>query len=61
MAVSGSYDVFEKNYRAIAAPVCLHFLPAVKPSDIPLEDRKILLAQRLHDLISEKLAVGSWQ
>jgi 1-acyl-sn-glycerol-3-phosphate acyltransferase len=55
IAVSGSYDVFEKNYRAAAAPVTLHFLPPVNSAALAPEDRKILLAQKLHDTIAEAL------
>jgi 1-acyl-sn-glycerol-3-phosphate acyltransferase len=55
MAISGSYDMFEKTYRVTAAPVSVSFLPPVNPSELPPEDRKKLLAEKLHDDIAAAL------
>ena len=55
IAISGSYDVFEKTYRVNAADVSISFLPLVNPAEMNPEDRKILLAEKLHDSIAEAL------
>jgi len=55
MAISGSYDVFEKTNRVTSAPVSIQFLPPVNPAELPAEDRKIILAKKLHDSIAEAL------
>ena len=55
VAISGSYEIFEEKYRVHSAPVSIHFLPPVNPMEISSEDRKITLAERLHDDIAEVL------
>ena len=55
VAISGSFDVFEKNYFVNAVPVYMSFLPPVDPAILPPLDRKILLANKLHDVIEEAL------
>ncbi|GHV85490.1 1-acyl-sn-glycerol-3-phosphate acyltransferase [Spirochaetia bacterium] len=55
MAITGSYDVFEKNYRVHSGPVSISFLPPVNPAELPPADRKILLADKLHDNIAKVL------
>jgi len=51
VAISGSYDVVEKEWRVNAGPVSIHYLPVVNPKELPPEDRKILLAEKIHDII----------
>ncbi|MDR2049517.1 MAG: 1-acyl-sn-glycerol-3-phosphate acyltransferase [Treponema sp.] len=55
VAITGSYEVFEKNYRVNAVPVYLSFLPPLRISELPPEDRKQILAGRIHDRIAEVL------
>jgi 1-acyl-sn-glycerol-3-phosphate acyltransferase len=55
VAITGSYEVFEKHYRVNAVPVFLSFLPPLQTSQMPPEDRKKILAGRVHDLIAEAL------
>jgi 1-acyl-sn-glycerol-3-phosphate acyltransferase len=55
VAITGSYEVFEKNYRVGAVPVSLSFLPPLQTSQMPPEDRKHILAGHIHDLIAETL------
>jgi 1-acyl-sn-glycerol-3-phosphate acyltransferase len=55
VAITGSYEVFEKNRRVNAVPVFLSFLPPLQTSQMPPEDRKRFLAGRVHDLIAEAL------
>jgi len=55
MAITGSYDVFEKTGKVCVVPVHVSFLPVVNPAELPPEDRKQLLAEKLHDLIARVL------
>jgi 1-acyl-sn-glycerol-3-phosphate acyltransferase len=55
VAITGSYEVFEKNYRVNAVSVSLSFLPPLQTSQMPPEDRKQILAGHVHDLIAEAL------
>ena len=55
VAISGSYEVFEKTYRIHSTPVAIHFLPPVNPMEISAGDRKAALAEKLHDEIAEVL------
>jgi 1-acyl-sn-glycerol-3-phosphate acyltransferase len=55
VAITGSYEVFEKKHRISAVPVSLSFLPPLQTSQIPPEDRKRILAGHVHDLIAETL------
>jgi len=55
MAITGSYDVFEKTRRVHAVPVSVTFLPAVNSAELPPDQRKQLLAEQLHDRIAEVL------
>ena len=56
IAISGSYEVFEKTYRVRSSRVSIHFLPPVNPMEIALEDRKNILAEKLHNSITAVLA-----
>lgn len=55
MAVSGSYEVFEKGYRLHPGPVNVSFAPPVLTADLPPSDRKQVLADRIRDLIAGML------
>ena len=55
IAISGSYEVFEKTYRVQSSRVSIHFLPPVNPMEIALEDRKTFLAEKLHGNIAHIL------
>jgi 1-acyl-sn-glycerol-3-phosphate acyltransferase len=55
MAITGSYEVFEKTYRVKTVPVSVTFLPVVNSAELPPEHRKQLLAEMLHDRIAEVL------
>jgi len=55
MAITGSYEVFEKNYRVHGVPVYVSFLPAVNPAGLPREDRKQILADKLRAALAEEL------
>ncbi|MDR0447949.1 MAG: 1-acyl-sn-glycerol-3-phosphate acyltransferase [Treponema sp.] len=55
MAITGSYDVFEKNYRVCSVPANISFLPLVDTAKLPPEDRKNFLAEKLHNDIAQAL------
>jgi 1-acyl-sn-glycerol-3-phosphate acyltransferase len=52
VAITGSYDVFEKTHRVHAVPVSVSFLPPVDPAGLPPQDRKMFLAEELHHRIA---------
>lgn len=58
VAITGSYDVFEKNYRVAAVPVSITFLPALNSAELPLAERKQTLADTVHARIAAALAAG---
>jgi 1-acyl-sn-glycerol-3-phosphate acyltransferase len=55
VAIAGSYDVFEKNYRLNSVPVGVSFGAPVPTAGLPPEDRKQRLADRIHSLIESML------
>jgi 1-acyl-sn-glycerol-3-phosphate acyltransferase len=57
-AISGSYDVFERNYRVTAAPVGISFGPPIPTENLPPEDRKQVLAERTRGVIAAMLEAG---
>jgi len=59
VAIAGTYDVFERNYRANSCPVRITFCDPINVADIPAEDRKMVLADRVRDVIGKALEEGS--
>jgi 1-acyl-sn-glycerol-3-phosphate acyltransferase len=55
MAISGSYDVFEKNYRVQAVPVRVVFSPPINTADLPMDERKKILTDRIRGVIEQAL------
>jgi 1-acyl-sn-glycerol-3-phosphate acyltransferase len=55
VAIEGSYDVFEKNYRVVTAKTRIAFLEPIDTKSIPLEDRKQILCDRIFSAIKEEL------
>jgi 1-acyl-sn-glycerol-3-phosphate acyltransferase len=55
IAISGSYEVFEKDYRVHAAPVRLVFLPHIETASMSPEDRRHKLAEQVKGIIEEEL------
>ncbi|MDR2102641.1 MAG: 1-acyl-sn-glycerol-3-phosphate acyltransferase, partial [Treponema sp.] len=55
IAISGSYEVFEKNYRVKAGPVRVVFCPPVNTAELTLGERKKDLADRIYRTIEEAL------
>ena len=59
VALAGTYDVFEKTYRANPCPVRITFCEPIRVADIPAEDRKMVLADRVREVIERALEEGS--
>ncbi|MDR2447948.1 MAG: 1-acyl-sn-glycerol-3-phosphate acyltransferase [Treponema sp.] len=55
-AIAGSYDIFEKTGRIQTVSVELVFAPPIAVADIPREDRKRHLADRVYAVIAGALA-----
>jgi len=55
VAISGSYDVFEKNNRVVTAKTKIAFLKPIDTASLPLEDRKQILCDRIYSVIKEEL------
>jgi len=56
IAISGSYDVFEKTYRVHPAAVRVVFCPPVHTADMSPDDRKQKLTDQIRDKIEAALA-----
>ena len=56
MAITGSYDVFEKDHRVHAVPVHVVFCPVINTANMSSEDRRHKLADEVRGIIAEALA-----
>ena len=55
VAITGTYDVFEKTYRVNACPLRVVFCKPINTADIPLTDRKQVLSDQIYGVIKEAL------
>ncbi|GHV96017.1 1-acyl-sn-glycerol-3-phosphate acyltransferase [Spirochaetia bacterium] len=55
VAIDGSYEVFERNYRVKAVPVKVAFGKTINTSDIPVADRKLILSDQIYGVIKKEL------
>jgi 1-acyl-sn-glycerol-3-phosphate acyltransferase len=55
LAISGSYDVFERDYRLRPGPVGVSFGVPIPTADLPPQDRKQVLADRIREIIAGML------
>jgi 1-acyl-sn-glycerol-3-phosphate acyltransferase len=55
VALKGTYEIYENNYRVTASPVAITFCKPVSTADIPAEDRKQVLADRIYNIIKDQL------
>jgi len=55
IAISGSYEVFEKNKLVNKADVRIVFFPPIITADMSVEDRKGKLTDHVHSIIGEEL------
>jgi 1-acyl-sn-glycerol-3-phosphate acyltransferase len=58
VALSGSYDVFEKTRRVLSVPVGISFAPPIPTADLSAEDRKRSLAEKTREIIAGMLEAG---
>jgi len=58
VALKGTREVFEKNYRVNPGPVGITFCKPVPTADLPPEERKQVLADRIYNVIKEELMQG---
>jgi 1-acyl-sn-glycerol-3-phosphate acyltransferase len=59
VALSGTYEIFERNYRVNPVPVRISYCKPVNTADIPPGDRKQILADQIHDMIKGELEGGT--
>ena len=57
VAIEGSYDVFEKTKRFVRTPVKLAFLKPIDTKDMPREDQKNILCDKIYLAIKEELDI----
>jgi len=55
VAITGTYDIFEKNYRVHSGPVSVTFCKTVNTADISASDRKQALSDQIYAIIKEEL------
>lgn len=55
IAITGSYEIFEKTYRVRAVPVKVTFMPPINTACLPLEERRQHLADQVYRLIAQAL------
>lgn len=55
MAITGTYDVLEKDWRVNAVPLRLEFCPPINTADMSPDDRKRHLSDQIHSIIKESL------
>jgi len=56
IAITGSYEVFEKDYRVHGVPIRMVFCPAINTSDLSGDDRRLLLPDQVHSVIEAALS-----
>jgi len=55
VALKGTWEIYEKNYRVNPCPVSVTFCEPVNTAGIPHEDRKQALAERIYNVINNEL------
>jgi 1-acyl-sn-glycerol-3-phosphate acyltransferase len=58
VALKDTWEIYEKDYRVNPGPVGVTFCKPVNTADIPAEDRKQVLAERVYNVIKEELGMG---
>lgn len=59
VAIEGSFDVFEKNYRITKASVNIAFLNPINTAALPPEEKKQVLSDRIFTIIKEEMELNS--
>ena len=57
IALEGSYEVYEKTYRVVSTALKVIFCEPINTEDLPPEDRKVVLSDRIYSVIKEKLEI----
>ena len=55
VAISGSYEVFEKSYRVKAVNVNITFAPSIETANLSTEEKKKNLSDQVHRVIDKAL------
>ena len=55
VAIEGSYDVLEKTWRVVSAPVKIAFCDPIDTASLPPEEKKQILSDRIYSVIKDKL------
>jgi len=55
VAIEGSYEIFEKNNRVVKTAVKISFLKTIETANLPKEERKQVLCDRIYAAIKEEL------
>jgi 1-acyl-sn-glycerol-3-phosphate acyltransferase len=59
VAITGSYDIFEKTYRIQAHPVRVVFREPIDTANIPVMDRRTVLSEQVRAVIADALENGN--
>ena len=59
VAIEGSYEVFEKNYRVVASSVKVTFCEVIETANLPPESKKLVLSDRIYSVIKQTLESAS--
>jgi 1-acyl-sn-glycerol-3-phosphate acyltransferase len=57
VALKGTRDIYEKDNRVNACPVSITFCKPINTADIPPEDRKQVLSDRIYNVIKGELGI----
>jgi len=55
IAITGTYEVFEKNYRVCPGPVSVTICKPIPTAGLPKEERKQILNEQVYQIISDAL------
>ena len=55
VAIEGSYNVFEKQNRVVCSTVKITFCEIIETANLPIEDKKLVLSDRIYTIIKDKL------
>jgi len=53
--IEGSYELWEKTKRFVKTPLKITFCEPIDTASLPVEDRKLILSDRIYAVIKEKL------
>jgi len=59
VALKGTWEIFEKNNRLSVVPVAITFCKPIPTADIPPEERKQPLADKIYNVINEQLTINN--